>query len=152
MKIRPSWSMRRRSVPLVAAVMRLSPPALSERLPAVVVTARSPPLRRVGVVTEVSAWTVVKRADAGAVRPMVVPLMAPLAMATLLIWNTPAEVRVARIAPLVPKRRSASSVVPRKFDGPVFALPLRPQAELVTRVLRPICRSRPLELATTTRS
>ena len=152
MKTRPSSSMRRRSLPLVAAVMRLSPPALSDRLPAEVVTARSPALRNSGVVTEVPATAVVNCAAAGALRPMVVLSMVPLAIATSAIWNSPPEVRVARMAPLVPKRRSASSVVPRKSSAVVLALPRRPQAEAVTRAPREICARRPLEFATTIRS
>ena len=87
-------------------------------LPSVAETASAPAEKRLGVRTEVSAINVsvrsaVKVPAAGVLPPIVTLLMAPPVSDTLPLWNWPPAVRVARTTPLVPKRRSAASLVPR---------------------------------------
>ena len=100
MPTKPPEVMRSRSAPLVLAVMTFVPVAESARLPALVT---------IGVVT------VVKVPAAAVVPPMTVLLMVPPPMATLLVWNWPAPVMMARTRPPVANRRStgvAVSLVP----------------------------------------
>ena len=152
---RPSVVRRIRSVPrsVVRNRIGLSDPTESVIEPAVlpavaVVDSVKPSLTRVtsGVFTDepaltVEAPTVVKSAWAGTALPIRTPLILPPVSATLPLWNWPPAVMVTRVALLVRKRRSFSSVVPMKLPAPMFALPERPQASEVTRVDRATCDS-----------
>ena len=133
--------------------MGLSEPTENVIEPAVlpevaVVDSVKPSLTRVksGVFTDdpaltVEAFSVVNVPTAAPPAPIVVLLMAPPPIATLLVWNWPPAVMVTRVALLVRKRRSFSSVVPMKFPAPIPALPERPQASDVTSVDRATCDS-----------
>ena len=152
---RPSVVRRIRSVPrsVVRKTMGLSEPTENVIEPAVlpevaVVDSVKPSLTRVksGVFTDdpaltVEAFSVVNVPTAAPPAPIVVLLMAPPPIATLLVWNWPPAVMVTRVALLVRKRRSFSSVVPMKFPAPIPALPERPQASDVTSVDRATCDS-----------
>ena len=87
----PTELMRRRSMALVRAMMVLSPPALMEISPpdtaGLVVSAKVPALRTLGVVTEVPATTVVNAPAARVVWPMAVPSIEPPVSATSALWN-----------------------------------------------------------------
>ena len=122
----PPVVMRRRSTPLVVAV--IAPPvACRARAPALEANCSAEPVTS-GVVTpaEVVAVSAVKTPVDGLVLPIAVPLIVPPPMATLLVWNWPPAVMIARTRLLVTMRRSTLSIVPRKLVLSTGAAPRLP--------------------------
>ena len=177
----PALVMRSRSLPLVVAVMTLAPPAASDSVPASAVRAsevvpltvgvRTPPEAVVRPVTPSVPATVaspvasrvVKRPLLAVVAPIEVLLIVPPPIATLLVWNWPPAVTIARTRLLVTSRNSTLFVVPMKLlprpgvlpSAPlllVAPLPVRLQAFAVTSAEVEICDSTPVLLAITMRS
>ena len=96
--------------------------------------------------------TVVKRAAAALVRPMVLllmvtPLTVPPPMATSLVWNWPPPVMMARTRPPVTKRKStgvAVSSVPMKL---LFASGAKPKAPPLLVPMLPVSVQPELEVS-----